>query len=99
MVCEQIRSEATTTKEKEIKKKTKIGGSNKEKNNWGYSISEWLETLIYTGIKLSGWIQGVAINKKSIECVFYFLCFKDNVKTAHCVGHLQLRSLDTDDFF
>ena len=24
--------------------------------------------------------------------------FKDNVKTAHWVGHLQLRSLDTDNF-
>ena len=26
-------------------------------------------------------------------------CFKDNVKTAHWVGHSQLRSLDTDDLF
>ena len=25
-------------------------------------------------------------------------CFKDNVKTAHWVGHSKLRSLDIDEF-
>ena len=34
----------------------------------------------------------------------HFVCllkiyFKDNVKTAHWVGHSQLRYLDTDDLF
>ena len=27
------------------------------------------------------------------------ICFKDNVKTAHWVGHLQIISLYTDDLF
>ena len=27
------------------------------------------------------------------------IVFKDNVKPAHWVGHSQLRSLDTDNFF
>ena len=26
-------------------------------------------------------------------------CFKDIVKTAHWIGHSEIRSLDTDDFF
>ena len=52
----------------------------------------------YTGINLSGWIQGVAMNEKSILCVFWFKK-KEKVKTAHWVGHSQLRSLDTDNFF
>ena len=39
------------------------------------------------------------MNEKSILCVFQKNCFKDNVKTVHCVGHLQLISLDTDDLF
>ena len=50
----------------------------------------------YTGINFSGWIQGVVMNKKSIFVYFKKQCFKDNVKTADWVGHLWLRSLDTD---
>ena len=53
----------------------------------------------YTGIKLSGWIQGVAMNGKIYVVCLLKKCFKDNVKTEHWVGHSQLRSLDTDDLF
>ena len=39
------------------------------------------------------------MKEKFIVCVFKNKCFKDNVRTAHWVVHLQLRSLDTDNFF
>ena len=32
-------------------------------------------------------------------CLLKNICFKDKVKPVHWVGHSQLRSLDTDDFF
>ena len=32
-------------------------------------------------------------------CLLKNNCFKDIVKPAHWVGHSQLRSLDSDDFF
>ena len=38
------------------------------------------------------------MKEKSIFCVF-FNFKKDNVKPAHWVGHLKLRSLDTYDLF
>ena len=53
----------------------------------------------YTGINLSGWIQGVVMLKNSIFCVFKNDCSKDNNKPAHWVGHSKLRSLDIDKFF
>ena len=37
--------------------------------------------------------------KKSFCVSSYFVCLKDNNKTAHWVGHLQLKSLYTDVFF
>ena len=37
--------------------------------------------------------------KKNQVCVSSKKCFKDNIKTAHWVGHPQLRTLDTDDLF
>ena len=52
----------------------------------------------YTGINLSGWIQEVVMNEKSILCVFYIKSLKYNIKTAHWVVHSQLKSLDTDVF-
>ena len=58
-----------------------------------------IESFRYTGINLGGWIQGVGMNKKSFCVSSNSFFFKDNVETAHCVGHSQLRSLDTDDFF
>ena len=56
-------------------------------------------SLRYTGINLSARIQGVAMNGK-----IHFVCllekiFKDNVKTAHWVGHSQLIPLDKYDLF
>ena len=39
------------------------------------------------------------MKEKFILCVFKTNCSKNNVKPAHWVGHLQLRSLDTDYFF
>ena len=54
----------------------------------------------YTGINLSEWIQGVVMKEKiNFVCLLKKSCLKDNVKPAHWVGHSQLRSLDTDDFF
>ena len=54
----------------------------------------------YTGINLSGRIQGVVMNEKiHLMCLLKNICFKDKVKPVHWVGHSQLRSLDTDDFF
>ena len=53
----------------------------------------------YTGIKLSGWIQGVVMKENSILRVFKNKCFKDSNKPAHWVGHSKLRSLDIDGFF
>ena len=53
----------------------------------------------YTGINLCGWIQEVVMNGKIHFVCFLKKLFKYNVKTEYCVGHLQLRSLDTDVFF
>ena len=39
------------------------------------------------------------MKEKSILCVFLKICFKNNVKPAHWVGHSQLRFLDTNEFF
>ena len=58
-----------------------------------------IEDFRYTGINLIGWIQGFAINEKSILCVFKKISYKDNIKAAHWVGHSKLRYLYTDDFF
>ena len=52
----------------------------------------------YTGIKLSGQIQGVVMNGK-IHLVCLVIKKKDNVKHAHWFGHLKLIYLDTDEFF
>ena len=32
-------------------------------------------------------------------CVLKKICFKDNDKPVHWVGHQKLRSIDIDDFF
>ena len=58
-----------------------------------------IESFRYTGINLGGWIQGVGMNKKAFCVSSNCFCLKDNVKPAHWVGHSQLRSLDTDNFF
>ena len=39
------------------------------------------------------------MNKKIHFVCLQNKCFKDNVKTAHWVGHSKLRSLDIDDLF
>ena len=39
------------------------------------------------------------MNKKIHFVCLLNKCFIDNVKTAHWVGHSQLKSLDTDYFF
>ena len=52
----------------------------------------------YTGINLSGWIQGVVMKEKSILCVFKNK-IKDNNKPAHWVCHSKLRPLEIDEFF
>ena len=58
-----------------------------------------IENFRCTEINLSGWIQGVVMNEKYSFCVSSKNnCFKDNVKTAHWVGHSQLGSLDIYDF-
>ena len=52
----------------------------------------------YTGINLVGWIQEIIMNEKIHFLCLLKQCLKDNNKTAHWVGHSQLKSLDTDDF-
>ena len=87
MVCEKIRSEATTTKEKEIKQKSqkeedkikiKLHKANKDWNDWKFQI-KWN--------KLE-WVNPRSLDEqKNILCVLLKICFKDNIKTTHWVGH------------
>ena len=53
----------------------------------------------YTGINLSGWIQGVVTKEKSFCVSSKKYCFKDNIKPAHWVGYSTLISLDKYDLF
>ena len=52
--------------------------------------------LRYTGINLSGRIQGFVMNE-NINFVCFLIFLKGNVKPVHWVGHSQLIYLDTDD--
>ena len=53
----------------------------------------------YTGINLSGKSKELWWKKNPFCVSSEKLCFKDNNKPAHWVGHSKLRSLDVDDLF
>ena len=99
MVCEQIRSEAISTKEKKLSKKSqeeedeinrKLHKANKVWNDGKFQI-HWN--------KLE-WVNPRSCDEQTIHFVCVLKnCFKNNVKNAHWVDQLQLISLDTDYLF
>ena len=52
---------------------------------------------IYIGTSLSGYIQEVVLNEKTIVSSKQ-ICLKDNNKSAHWVGHSKLKTLYIEDF-
>ena len=70
--------------EKEDEIKRKIYKANQAWNHWNFQMH---------------WNKFEWVNPRSREERFVCLLWKKNIKTEHLVGHLQLRSLDVDNFF
>ena len=88
MVCEQIRSDDTTTKEYDTKQKNqkeedymniKIHKNNQDWNDWKFQVHwnklEWVN-------------PSSRVERKHSFCVSFKSCLKDNVKNAHWVLEL-----------
>ena len=61
-------------------------------------MNDWKSQIHWNKID---WVNTRSRDEQKIHfCVsFKNNCFKDNIKPAHWVGHPQLRSLDTYEFF
>ena len=99
LVCGQIMSEATTTKEKLINKKAqkqedkikrRLTEDNQEWNDWNFQIHQ---------NKLEWGDSKICDEKKTYLVCPQKKCFKDDDKPSHWVGHSKLKSLNIDELF
>ena len=100
LVCGKVRTEATTTKEEETKKKKQeeenkikrsLTGENQVWSDWKFQI-DWNKLECMNPRSRDEIKNPFCVSSKTI-------CFKDNKKSAHWVGHSKLRSLDLDELF